>query len=164
VFELARNTCFWRFQPRVEQAEYRRPGRIPRRVVLNGPGVIPRHPKHAIRFAGGTLLGYDEGESGGGTIFYREDAMAQILDTHEVHGFAGMPFGALILTHLHGWDRDNIYLAKKTEDGTVTVNVFVVLPSVGKRLWHLPSGDLRIACDGGDMIITTRGEIRMAAD
>jgi hypothetical protein len=28
----------------------------------------------------------------------------------------------------------------------------------------MASNDLRIACDGGDVIITTRGEIRMAAD
>jgi hypothetical protein len=31
------------------------------------------------------------------------------------------------------------------------------------RWWHLSNGDLQIECFGGDVVITTAGEIRLAA-
>jgi hypothetical protein len=165
VFEPVRDACFWRFQPRIDQAEFQRPGRLPRRDILLGAVEIQWHPKHAIDFAGGKLLGYDKPFAGGGTVFCRKGAMAQIFYTDRVCGFASMPFGVLILTRSHTcFPKDEIYLAKKSEDGTITVTEFLRLPSEGERFQPQPNGDLRIECEGGDVIITTTGGIRMATD
>ena len=71
--------------------------------------------------------------------------------------------GVLIMTESN-MDVCVVYLAKETEDGTVSVNEFKRLPSSCGRYWHLPNGDLRIRWAGGDVVITTAGQIRMAAD
>ena len=162
MLEPMRDACFWRFQPRIDQVEYRRPGRLPRLLaVVELPEGRPMHPKHAIHFAGGTLLGYDERSHGGYTVFCRKGAMPQLFFTQNVYGFVSMPFGVLILADDLGTRM--VYVAKESNDGAVAVNEFMSLPS-GGPFRPLPNGDLRIECEGGDVIITTTGGIRMATD
>jgi hypothetical protein len=73
-----------------------------------------------------------------------------------------MPFGVLVMPGSCVGYYATVYLATSGKDGAVTIAPFKRLPSEPGRSWHLPNGDLRFTCVGGDVVITTAGEIRMA--
>lgn len=161
--EKFRRTIYWRFQPEFDEGEFRRSGRLSRRITSEFFG--PRYPRfvYAIDFAGGKLLGINEGEWGGGTVFSRKNDLPLVFNTGCVEGFFRMPFGVLIVCNYdpagdHGWS----YVARQQSDGSLTVTRFKRLPDVTGRTCVLASGDLFLACLGADVVITTAGEIRVA--
>jgi len=161
VTRPAREAYLKRFSPHFDQVEYRRPGRLPQRWPADSLGMAPMYPKCSIAFAGGTLLGYDAGEFGSGTVFYRKGSVPLFLRTPCVGEFVAMPFGVLIISSFdYG---PGLYLVNQSPDGSVTVAPFKKrLPAGWGRYKKLPNGDLLFHCIGIDVVITTTGELRMA--
>ncbi len=161
ILSPAREGYLKRFSPHFDQVEYRRPGRLPQRWPADCLGMAPMHPKCSISFAGGTLLGYDAGEFGRGTVFCRKGSVPLFLRTANVGEFVSMPFGVLIMP---SFDRDfGPEVVRQAPDGTVSVARFKKrLPAGWGHYRKLPSGDLLFNCIGIDVVITTTGELRVA--
>lgn len=157
-----RRTILWRLRPQVEQVELCRPGRLPRRMLLDDCSMRHMRPYFAISFAGGKLLGYDEGEFGAGTVFYRDGEIPKFFPTGNVAGFARMPFGVVIMELGFTGSWSGTELATTNTDGTVSVQPFKALPYDPSHWSHLPSGDLFVDCGPDKVVITTTGRLRMA--
>jgi hypothetical protein len=157
----AREAYLKRFSPHFDQVEYRRPGRLPQRWPADTLGMVPMHPKCSIAFTGGTLLGYDGGEFGRGTVFCRKGSVPLFLRTANVGEFVSMPFGVL---NMPSFDHDfGPEVVRQAPDGSISVAPFKKrLPAGWGRYRKLPSGDLLFNCIGIDVVITTTGELRVA--
>ena len=153
--------CFWRFQPKIKDVEYHAPGRLPVLGVIDDFGMNPMKPRHAIRFAGGKLLGYNEGEFGAGTVFYRKGETPLLFDTSNVDDFLRTPFGVLVICEVAMMGDGFLYLASEQADGRVSVNMFMRLPNYFGWPTLLPSGETVLRSTHRNIVISRTGEIQM---
>jgi hypothetical protein len=158
----AREAVFWRLQPRFRQVLLEEPGQLPRQFSLD-EAQGPMRPKHAIRFAGGKLLGYDDGEFGAGTAFYRRGTMARFYQTANVARFIRTSYGVVIVGQSY-WDDQVLHLATEQPDGSVRVTFFCRLPVNSSIEGENPNGDLLVNCWGFRLLVSPRGEIRRAPE
>ena len=157
----AREIYFRLFQPKIDQVELQREGRLPLLMAINDAGMNEMRPRHAIPFAGGKLLGYDEGEFGAGTVFYRKGEIPKFFITPNVEDIIAMPFGPLVVCSTN-LNEGILYLARAEKNGQVSVTLFQRLPGQPLAFLIRPSGDLFIACVGETVVVSPAGEIRMA--
>lgn len=143
--------------PRITEVEYRRVGRLPRRMVLEDVGMERMRPTCAGNYAGGKLLGYDHGEWGCALVFYRKGEVPQFLGPLSVTDFVQMPFGMLIMTFQEG-----LFVATQSADGDVTIAPFKKHLPLGPQdaYQEMANGELRFECLGGDTFITPTGDLR----
>ena len=122
-------------------------------------------PGCALRLADGLLMGANRGEWGGELVFKDKAGVVTTLVNDNTTGIHRMPFGVVATTGLahmmlnHGY----LYLVE-FKDGTLPkARIWKVLPGAPRRSGLLKSGDLFIACEGGNVLISSTGEITMAS-
>lgn len=152
--------CRGYFLPRIHEVEYRRPGRLPKRVALEDAGIEFMLPQCSVNFAGGKLLGYSKGVDWGcGLLFYREGEIPQYLAPVGVTDFISMPFGMLVLTY-----SDGVLVAKQSTDGSVNVVSLPKALPIGFGMMGpprmMPNGELKTEYIGVDVYITPTGDVR----
>ncbi|MBK8477343.1 MAG: hypothetical protein IPL39_13910 [Opitutaceae bacterium] len=156
--ELLRE-CRGYFFPLIHEVEFRRPGRLPKRMALEDAGIQFLRPQCAVSFAGGKLLGFNQGEWGCGLVFYRKGEIPQYLAPAGVTDFIPMPFGMLVLAFHEG-----VLVAKQSTDGSLNVVSLPKALPIGFGMMGpprmMPNGELKTGCIGVDVYITPTGDVR----
>jgi HEAT repeat protein len=122
-------------------------------------------PGCAMRVADGLLLGGDRGEWGGELVFKDKAGVVTTLVDDNTVGIHRMLFGVVAATGLahmmmnHGC----LYLVEIKEGAPPTARLWKTLPGAPRTSGLLKSGDLFIACVGGNVLISPSGEITMAS-
>jgi HEAT repeat protein len=115
-------------------------------------------PVCGIKFAGGALLGYDNGEFGAGVVYAPTKGMPVYLQTPNVKSMHAMPFGVVVLTEAAMIGDDAAYLVTQGSDGIPVARPFKQLPWLaGLRGGLLPNGDLYF----GGIVITRTGALQL---
>jgi hypothetical protein len=135
--------------------------------TLNAPHRVSMEavePNCGVRIDGGYLLGSDVGEFGGELGYRNERGLTWTLIHKNVRGIHRMPFGIVVTTGLAhlGLNDGTAWLVELQPGALPTAKPFKLLPGTPRESGILENGDLFIACNGGDVIITRTGEIRMA--
>lgn len=118
-----------------------------------------------MKVADGLLLGGDRGEWGGELAFKDKDGNVTMLVANNTIGIHRMPFGIVAasgLAHLmlnHGY----LYVIDFKEGSVPMARIWKVLPGAPSKSGLLESGDLFVACVGGNVLISPTGEIAMAS-
>jgi hypothetical protein len=112
-----------------------------------------RLPHHCISFAGGTLLGYYEGEWGGGVVYVPQRGPARFFSVPGVSSFIRWGNDILIAPSDHAiWGQDLLWRATTTPKGQVVVEPYKRVQF--KRWSREPDGSLlfdgtkRLSLDG----------------
>jgi HEAT repeat protein len=122
-------------------------------------------PRCGIHLPEGLLLGGDRGEWGGELAFRAKAGVVTTLVEDNTSGIHRMPFGVVALTGLahlslnHGY----IYLIEFKEGSPPNARLWKVLPGAPTKSGLLKSGELFIACVGGNVLISPTGDISMAS-
>jgi hypothetical protein len=123
------------------------------------------HPSCALRVSDGLLLGGNRGEWGGELAFKDKAGVVTTLVEDNTTGIHRMPFGVVAATGLahmmlnHGY----LYLVEFKEGAPPKARIWKVLPGAPMQTGLLKSGDLFVACAGGNVLISPTGEITMAS-
>jgi hypothetical protein len=111
----------------------------------------------------GLLVGSNRGEWGGELVFLNERGeQLRLLDVN-TRGIHAMPFGIVAVTGLAhlGFNAGALYLVKEAGASYVATK-WRILPGAPSESGFLENGDLFVACDGGDIVVTRAREIRLA--
>ncbi len=118
-----------------------------------------RHlPRHRIKFAGGLLLGYDEGEFGAGLIFVSKAGEARAFPMGNVTQLVPWNDGVIALTTEAMIDTSRLYFVRARPDGAPTVAQFMRMPNRTERCTVEASGALNFY---GRLRLKTNGELEM---
>lgn len=123
------------------------------------------NPGCALRVAGGLLLGGDRGEWGGELVFKDKAGVVTTLVDDNTIGIHRMPFGFVAATGLAHMTLNHgcLYLVEIKEGAPPKARLWKTLPGAPRTSGLLKSGDLFIACAGGNVLISPTGEITMAS-
>lgn len=80
-------------------------------------------PRHRMALRGGVFLGYDEGEFGGGLVFWTKDSIPKILALGNVVQILAWPGGAIVIREARNSERI-AYKIGFTPDGSITAEPF----------------------------------------
>jgi hypothetical protein len=101
-------------------------------------------PRYQLRFAGGTLLGYDQGEFGAGLVFVPKKGEAQYFPIEWVRQFIRWKGGVLVVTD--DYDHSGrLHLVRADADGRITVHPFKRMPSPREPFIRDHDGGLRLS-------------------
>ncbi len=132
-----------------------------------GKHVVRReaNPGCGLRVSDGLLLGGNRGEWGGELIFKGNAGAVTTLVDDNTTGIHRMPFGIVAATGLahmtlnHGY----LYLVDIKDGSPPNARLWKVLPGAPMKSGLLKSGDLFVACVGGNVLVSPTGEISMAS-
>jgi HEAT repeat protein len=122
-------------------------------------------PGCAMKVADGLILGGNRGEWGGELVFKDKAGVVTTLIEDNTTGIHRMPFGIVAATGLahmmlnHGY----LYLVDFKDGSPPKSRIWKVLPGAPLKSGLLKSGDLFVACVGGNVLISPTGEITMAS-
>ena len=123
------------------------------------------NPGCALKVEGGMLFGGSRGEWGGELVFKDQAGKVTTLVEDNTTGIHRMPFGIVATTGLahmtmnHGY----LYLVDFKAGSPPKARLWKVLPGMPTKSGVLKSGDLFIACVGGNVLISPTGVITMAS-
>jgi HEAT repeat protein len=122
-------------------------------------------PVCGIRVDGGSVLGSSRGEWGGELVYVDAQGAVNRLVSSNTRAIHRMPFGIVAVTGLAhlAFSQGGLYRIDRSREGFKATK-WRTLPGAPRESGFLANGDLFIACDGGDIVITPSGELRMADD
>ena len=121
-------------------------------------------PDCGLKLPGGYLLGSDRGEWGGELVFLDDKSRATRLIVKNTRGVYRMPFGIVAVCGLaHLTINDGaLFLVAVPPRGEPRASLWKSLPGAPSRSGMLSDGNLYIACQGGDIVVTPDGRMMMA--
>ncbi len=126
-------------------------------------------PAYGQAFGDGYLLGYDNGEWGGGVAYVVDGKVVREFPTGNVFGFYPMPFGLVVVTSYSYTNVGMVFLLKQDASAMPTCEPLQRLPFEPDRFPHIApvarrwNRELLILGDGNQAVVLTRsGELRMA--
>jgi HEAT repeat protein len=121
-------------------------------------------PVCGLRVKGGVLVGSSRGEWGGELVYLDGRGAAHQVVPGNTNAVHRMPFGVVAVTGLaHLLMSEGVLYIIENSDTGFKARKWRMLPGAPKKSGFLEDGNLFIACDGGDIVITPAGEMRMAA-
>ena len=138
--------------------------------IARTSGLRNRRPDCGQGFGDGYLLGYDNGEWGGLVDYVVEGKVVKEFNVARVLGFYRMPCGLIVVASEAGSQEGMLYRIRQGPDGAPVCVPFKRLPTEASAFSHprrVPigrcwNGDLLISGQGGDVILTRSGLLRMA--
>ncbi len=121
-------------------------------------------PDVGLKVDDGYLVGFDQGEFGGGLVFFDLAGNQSRPLCGNTQGIHRMSSGIVAVTgHGHlGMTEGILFQVSKNSTGGWQATRWKALPGCPEKSGVLPNGSLRVVCSGGTVEVSPSGDIRMA--